>query len=37
MRADRVTLYKDGSVEVSDDGRGMPVDIHPEEKIPASS
>nr|WP_295380460.1 DNA topoisomerase IV subunit B [Pseudoxanthomonas sp.] len=29
-----VTLYKDGSAEVSDDGRGMPVDIHPEEKIP---
>jgi len=29
-----VTLYKDGSVEVSDDGRGMPVDIHPKEKIP---
>ena len=29
-----VTLYKDGSCEVSDDGRGMPVDIHPEEKIP---
>ncbi|WP_045757920.1 DNA topoisomerase IV subunit B [Xanthomonas albilineans] len=28
-----VTLYKDGSCEVSDDGRGMPVDIHPEEKI----
>ena len=26
-------LYKDGSLEVSDDGRGMPVDIHPEEKI----
>ena len=28
-----VTLFKDGSCEVSDDGRGMPVDIHPEEKI----
>jgi topoisomerase-4 subunit B len=29
-----VTCYTDGSVEVSDDGRGMPVDIHPKEKIP---
>ena len=29
-----VTLYKDGSLEVADDGRGMPVDIHPKEKIP---
>ena len=29
-----VTIYKDGSVEVSDDGRGMPVDKHPKEKIP---
>jgi topoisomerase-4 subunit B len=28
-----VTLYKDGSVEVVDDGRGMPVDVHPKEKI----
>lgn len=28
-----VTLYKDGSLAVEDNGRGMPVDIHPEEKI----
>ena len=28
-----VVLYKDGSLEVSDDGRGMPVDIHPKEKV----
>lgn len=29
-----VILYKDGSLQVSDDGRGMPVDKHPGEKIP---
>ncbi len=29
-----VKLYKDQSIEVRDDGRGMPVDIHPEEGIP---
>ena len=29
-----VVMHTDGSCEVSDDGRGMPVDIHPEEKIP---
>ncbi len=29
-----VTVYKDGSVEVADDGRGMPVDKHPKEKLP---
>ena len=28
-----VMLYKDGSVQVADDGRGMPVDIHPKEKV----
>jgi len=29
-----VVIYKDGSCQVSDDGRGMPVDLHPEERIP---
>ncbi len=29
-----VVLYKDGSITVTDDGRGMPVDVHPEEGIP---
>ena len=30
----KVTLYKDGSLEVVDDGRGMPVDKHPKLKKP---
>ncbi|MEM8817327.1 MAG: DNA topoisomerase IV subunit B [Pseudomonadota bacterium] len=29
-----VTVYADGSLGVADDGRGMPVDKHPKEKIP---
>ncbi len=30
-----VTLYEDGSAEVVDDGRGIPVDLHPKKKVPA--
>lgn len=33
-RAVTVILYADGSLSVEDDGRGMPVDLHPEEGIP---
>ena len=32
-----VKIYKDGSVSISDNGRGIPVDIHPTEKIPAAT
>jgi DNA gyrase subunit B len=30
-----VTLHKDGSCAVEDDGRGIPIDIHADEKMPA--
>jgi len=29
----KVTLHKEGAVSVIDDGRGMPVDLHPEHKV----
>jgi len=29
----KIKIQKDGFVKVSDDGRGMPVDIHPEHKV----
>jgi len=32
-----VKINKDGSVTISDNGRGIPVDIHPTEKIPAAT
>ncbi|MEO7202165.1 MAG: DNA topoisomerase (ATP-hydrolyzing) subunit B [Candidatus Tumulicola sp.] len=31
----RVVLYKDNSCSVEDDGRGIPIDVHAEEKLPA--
>ena len=29
----KVSILKDGNIKVSDNGRGMPVDIHPEHKV----
>lgn len=31
----KITIQKDNSIKVEDDGRGMPVDQHPKMKIPA--
>jgi len=28
-------MHPDGSISIADDGRGIPVDIHPKLKIPA--
>lgn len=31
----KICINEDGSIRVEDNGRGMPVDIHPKQKIPA--
>ncbi|MBV8725836.1 MAG: hypothetical protein JO350_10940, partial [Candidatus Eremiobacteraeota bacterium] len=30
-----VILHRDGSCSVRDDGRGIPIDVHAEERLPA--
>ena len=29
----KIKIHKDGNIQIADDGRGMPVDIHPEHKV----
>jgi len=33
----KIKINKDGSATITDNGRGIPVDIHPQEKIPAAT
>jgi topoisomerase-4 subunit B len=33
-RSIEVVLFADGSLQVTDDGRGMPVDLHPQQGLP---
>ena len=32
----KITIYQNGSIKIQDNGRGIPVDIHKETKIPAA-
>ncbi|STP11903.1 DNA gyrase subunit B [Helicobacter mustelae] len=33
----KITLTQEGSAIIEDDGRGIPVDMHPTEKLPAAT
>ena len=34
-RSVEVDIHEDGSASVADDGRGIPIDLHPKKKVPA--